>query len=421
MSAAHPDPRSSPSAPTLSRRQVLDGFGFGAVALVPLAGACATDRAHRGQPADAAFERGAAAGALRVANGRECAAYAAPALRAPLRRTTLTRREVGAEDVDIDVLHCGVCHSDIHQVNNDWKNTLYPCVPGHEIVGRAKEVGGSVRGVEVGDVVAVGAIVDSCGACASCREGVEPYCTGPQGAISTYNGPYKADGTNTFGGYSRRIVVPERFVHRVPEALHGDLPGVAPLLCAGITTYSPLKHWRVAPGQRVAIVGMGGLGHMGVKLAAAMGAKVTVVSTTPDKAKDARAFGAEEFVLANDGKKLRELGGTFDLVLDTAPYVHEVAPLLELVKRDGVFVMVGLLVPFALDNSLLAFHRRTVASSVIGGMPETRAMLDFCAQHGITATVERLAMDRINEGFAKVQANKVRYRYVLDVADSLPA
>jgi uncharacterized zinc-type alcohol dehydrogenase-like protein len=388
-----------------------------AMSAVPLATASCASVAPVARAARTAG--GDRAASTSPAGARECAAYGAMSLRAPLTRLAIERRDAGPRDVDIEILHCGVCHSDIHQVNNVWKNTLYPCVPGHEIVGRVTGVGSEVHGVAPGDIVAVGALVDSCGSCSQCEHGFEQYCEGPHGPTGTYNGPYKPDGTNTYGGYSGRIVVDERFVLDVPRPLLKDLATVPPLLCAGITTFSPLQRWRVSPGQRVGIVGMGGLGHLAVKFAAAMGAAVTVFSTSPDKEADARSFGASDFVVPKDARKMREHALSYDLVLSTVPIHHDVSSYVDLVKRDGTLVMVGLLVPFALDNSALAYHRRTVASSIIGGIAETRAMLDFCATHEVAATVERITLDQLNDAFSKVQASQVRYRYVVDLAASL--
>jgi alcohol dehydrogenase (NADP+) len=417
MTSPRPESSSSVQSP-LSRRQLLTSLRNAAIAVAPLlAAGCAASSTPRVRDSGAATSTGVAVDAL-ATRSSDCAAYGAAAMARPLAPIRIGRRALAANDVDLRVLHCGVCHSDIHQINNDWKNTIYPCVPGHEIVGEVTAVGTAVRNVAPGDKVAVGAIVDSCQRCPQCTTGLEQYCEGPVGATSTYNGPYKPDGTNTFGGYSARVVVDQRYVHKVPAALT-DLAAVAPLLCAGITTYSPMRRWNVRQGQKVGIVGMGGLGHMAVKFAKAMGANVTVFSTSPDKEGDARKFGASDFVITKDAEKMQAAKKQFDFVLSTVPMNHDVNAFVDLTKRDGVFVMVGLLVPFALDNSQLAFHRRVVASSIIGGMPETREMLDLCAQHGITATVQPIAMDAINASLPKVQNGKVRYRYVIDVAGSM--
>jgi uncharacterized zinc-type alcohol dehydrogenase-like protein len=329
------------------------------------------------------------------------------------------RRDPGPSDVRIDVLYCGVCHSDIHQCANDWGNTIYPCLPGHEIVGRVSAVGSAVTKFNAGDAVGVGCMVDSCRRCQSCLKGLEQYCEGPKGMTLTYNGPAKPDGTNTFGGYSNSLVVAEDFVLRIPPNL--DLKGVAPLLCAGITTYSPLRHWKVSPGQAVAVVGLGGLGHVAVKLAAALGADVTVISTSAEKKADALRFGAKSFVLSTDDAEMDKLELAFDFVLSTIPDAHDINPFVKLLKRDGTLTLVGALQPFAkpTDNSEVAFHRRCVAGSLIGGIAETQEVLDFCGAHGITADVEVIAMETINEAFKKVKNGTVRYRYVIDIANTL--
>jgi uncharacterized zinc-type alcohol dehydrogenase-like protein len=332
---------------------------------------------------------------------------------------TFERRDLNPDDVRIDILYCGVCHSDIHQCENDWGNTVYPCVPGHEIVGRVAEVGGAVTKYKPGDLVGVGCMVDSCGQCPNCREDLEQYCEGPKGPTMTYNGPFKPDGTNTYGGYSGSVVVKEHFVLRVPTNL--DLKGVAPLLCAGVTTYSPLRHWNVRPGQRVGVVGLGGLGHMAVKLAAAMGAEVTVFSTSEEKRSDALRLGAKSFVLSTDDDAMEQLELKFDFVLSTVPDAHDINPYAKLLKRDATLAVVGTLVPFSkpTDNSQIAFHRRTVAGSLIGGIAETQEVLDFCGQHNITSDVEVIAMEDINKAFKRVKKGDVRYRFVIDIANTL--
>jgi alcohol dehydrogenase (NADP+) len=330
------------------------------------------------------------------------------------------RRTPGAKDVAMDILYCGVCHSDLHQASNDWSNTVYPCVPGHEIVGRVTAVGGSVTKFKVGDTVAVGCMVDSCGTCASCQEGNEQYCEGPVGATLTYNGPMKPDGTNTFGGYSDKIVVKESFVLKVPESL--DIKAVAPLLCAGVTTYSPMKHWKVSAGQKVGIIGMGGLGHVAVKLANAMGAKVTVFSTDEEKEEYAKELGAEQFVLESDTDALAELELKFDFLLDTIPYEHDINPFVKLLKRDATLAVVGLLMPFKTqtNNQEVAFHRRNISGSLIGSIAETQEVLDFCAEHNILPEVEMIAMEDINEAHKRMKNEEVRFRYVIDIANTMP-
>ncbi|MCD9187359.1 MAG: NAD(P)-dependent alcohol dehydrogenase [Pyrinomonadaceae bacterium] len=336
-----------------------------------------------------------------------------------LGKIEFERRPVGAEDVGIDILYCGVCHSDIHQTANDWSNTIYPCVPGHEIVGKVTAVGSEVRNFSVGEIVAVGCMVDSCGVCVNCREDLEQYCEGPKGATQTYNGPFIPDGTNTFGGYSDKIVVKEHFVLKVPENL--DVKAVAPILCAGVTTYSPLKHWKVGEGQKVGVIGLGGLGHMGVKLAKALGADVTVFSTSEEKEADAKTFGATDFVLWEDTDAMEKLELTYDFLLDTIPYEHDINPFVKLLKRDATIAVVGLLLPFSksTNNLEVAFHRRNLAGSLIGGIAETQEVLDFCGEHNILPEVEMIAMEDINDAHKRVKKGEVRYRYVIDVAKTL--
>lgn len=350
--------------------------------------------------------------------------YAAKNKRANLKPTAFERRDLGDHDVQIAALYCGLCHSDIHQVRNEWGNTVYPCMPGHEIVGRVTGVGARVSAHRVGDLVAVGCMVDSCRTCAPCRAGDEQYCEGPKGWTATYNGPQKPDGTNTFGGYSSAIVVAEHFVLRVPPALEArGLASVAPLLCAGVTTFSPLRHWKVGPGQRVGVAGFGGLGHVAVQIARALGAEV-VCLTRSKKAKeaDARRLGATEVVDTTDRKAMAAHELSLDLVLSTIPEAHDVNPYVQLLKRDGTLVVVGTLGPFQkpTNNQQVAFHRRSVAGSLIGGIAETQEVLDFCAEHGITAQVEVIPVDEVNDAFDRVVDGQVRYRYVLDLA-TLPA
>jgi uncharacterized zinc-type alcohol dehydrogenase-like protein len=329
------------------------------------------------------------------------------------------RRDVGAGDVQIEILYCGVCHSDVHQCENDWHNTVYPCVPGHEIVGRVTAVGSSIKKHKIGDMVGVGCMVDSCRECENCRENLEQYCEGPKGPIMTYNGPFKPDGTNTFGGYSNFIVVSERFVLTIPPNL--DPRGVAPLLCAGITTYSPLRHWDVKAGQTVAVVGLGGLGHMAVKLAAAMGAEVTVFSSSKEKKDDAKRMGAKSFILTSDKDAFAALELKFDFILSTIPEPHDINPYVKMLKRDATLAIVGVLTPFALptDNSQVAFHRRNVAGSLIGGIKETQEVLDFCGKNNITSDIELIPISAINDAFKRMKKGDVRYRFVIDVANTL--
>lgn len=342
--------------------------------------------------------------------------YAAKTRRSKLAPHRFERREPGPKDVQIEILYCGVCHSDLHQVRNEWKNTIYPCLPGHEIVGRVTRVGERVTSFAAGDLVGVGCMVDSCGQCESCKEGLEQYCEGPKGPTMTYNGPFKPDGTITFGGYSKNIVVKESFVVRIPPAL--DPKRAAPLLCAGVTTYSPMRHWRVGAGQEVAIVGLGGLGHMAVKLARAMGARVTVVTTSQDKVAGARELGAVDVVLSENAAALEQSELRFDFVLVTIPDPFDINPYVKLLARDGVLVCVGMLGAYTkgLNNEEVAFHRRTVAGSLIGGIAETQEVLDFCAAQGISADVELIPIQDINDAFDRMQQGEVRWRYVIDMA-----
>ncbi|OLY91163.1 uncharacterized zinc-type alcohol dehydrogenase-like protein [Cnuella takakiae] len=332
-----------------------------------------------------------------------------------LKPIDFERQAPGADEVLIDILYCGVCHSDLHQVNNDWDNTVYPCIPGHEIVGRVVSAGGSVTKFRAGDIVGVGCLIDSCGSCPSCSEGLEQYCEGPKGWTATYNGPIKPDGTNTFGGYSNNIVVKESFVLRIPDAL--DIRRAAPILCAGITTYSPLRHWKVGAGSKVAIVGLGGLGHMGVQLAKAMGADVTVVTTNKEKEGAAKALGATKILLSEDKDAMKASEAAFDFILITIPDPFDVNPYVSLLKRDGVIVTVGLLGPYKkpLVNMEVAMHRRSLSGSLIGGIAETQEVLDFCAEHNILPEVEIIPIQDINKAFKQMQEGEVRFRYVIDM------
>jgi uncharacterized zinc-type alcohol dehydrogenase-like protein len=316
--------------------------------------------------------------------------------------------------VQIGILFCGVCHSDLHTARGEWGNTLYPCVPGHEIVGRVSAVGERVTGVAAGDVVGVGCMVDSCQRCASCAEGLEQYCE--NGFTGTYNGPTQDTRENTFGGYSQRIVVDRRFVLRIahPEA---ELAGVAPLLCAGITTWSPLRQFKVGRGHKVGIVGLGGLGHMGVKLAHAMGAHVVMFTTSPGKRDDAHRLGADEVVLSNDRAAMAAHAGSFDLILDTVAAPHDLDALLAQLRRDGTLVLVGApATPHPSPNVFnLILKRRRIAGSLIGGIVETQEMLDFCANHGIVSDIELIPIQQINEAYERMLRGDVRYRFVIDM------
>ncbi len=342
--------------------------------------------------------------------------FAAPSATAPLGPASIARRAPGPHDVHLDILYCGVCHSDLHTVRDEWKAvmpTKYPCVPGHEIVGRVVRAGGAVKKFKEGDLAAVGCLVNSCRTCPQCREGLEQYCDGP--ATFTYNAPDAHLGGVTYGGYSESIVVDEAFVLRVSSKL--DLPGVAPLLCAGITTYSPLRHWKVGKGQKVGVVGLGGLGHMGVKFASAFGAHVVLFTTSPGKSADARRLGAHEVVISKDPDQMARHAGSFDFILDTVSADHDLNAYLALLKRDGTMTLVGAPEnPTALAAFSLLFRRRRLAGSLIGGIRETQEMLDFCAEHGITSDVELIRIQQINEAYERLLKSDVKYRFVIDMA-----
>ncbi|MBK3628980.1 NAD(P)-dependent alcohol dehydrogenase [Streptomyces asoensis] len=340
------------------------------------------------------------------------AAYAAPAAKAPLERTTIERREVREFDVLIDIEFAGICHSDIHQAREGWGEAIFPMVPGHEIAGVVSEVGPGVTKFAVGDRVGVGCLVDSCRECDNCKAGLEQYCTG--GGVGTYNAVGK-DGEPTYGGYSQKIVVDENYVVRIPEGL--KLDEAAPLLCAGITTYSPLKHWNAGPGKKVAILGMGGLGHMGVKIAHALGAEVTVLSQSLRKKDDGLKLGADHYYATSDEKTFEELKGTFDLILSTVSAPLDLDAYLALLRTDGAFVNVGAPEePVALNLFSVIGGRKTLAGSGIGGIQETQEMLDFCAEHGFGAEIELIGADQINEAYERVLASDVRYRFVIDTS-----
>jgi uncharacterized zinc-type alcohol dehydrogenase-like protein len=345
-------------------------------------------------------------------------AWAALAAGQPLQPHPIERRALRADDVAIDISHCGVCHSDVHQARNEWQRSAFPMVPGHEIVGRVRAVGAAVRRFAVGDRVGVGCMVDACGACSSCLAGEEQFCD--KGPAFTYNSTELDRQTPTFGGYCRAIVVRDRFVLRIPEGL--DAAGAAPLLCAGVTTYSSLRQWGTKRGDRVAVVGLGGLGHMAVKIAALLGAEVTLLSTSPGKEADARRFGARDFHLLHEatGAKARgldHLARRFDLVLDTSSGLHDYGAMLRTLRPHGAMVLLGL--PSAdlrfAPHALIGGNRR-LAGSLIGGIAETQALLDLCGQHRITAEVEVIPMDRINEAYARMLRSDVRYRFVIDLA-----
>ena len=337
--------------------------------------------------------------------------YAAQSADSPLAPWEFERRSPGQKDVRIEIEHCGICHSDIHFARNEWQFTVYPCVPGHEIVGRVAEVGSGVTRYRKGDLVGVGCFVDSCGTCASCKDGLQNYCeAGPR---MTY-GSFEANGTSpTYGGYATQIVVDEGFVLRIPASL--DPASAAPLLCAGITTYSPLRHLGVSEGTRVAVMGLGGLGHMGVKLAASFGAEVTVLSHSPSKSADAQRLGAHDFVLTGGTDALVPLAGRFDVILDTVSAEHDVNGYLTCLKRDGTLIMVGASpIPFSVGGFSLIFGRRHIMGSLVGGLPETQEMLDHCGKHGITSDIERIIPTQINEAYDRAVRGAVKYRFVID-------
>ena len=340
-------------------------------------------------------------------------AYAAQDATSVLAPFSFERREVGPDDVQIDILFCGVCHSDLHTVRNDWKNTLYPTVPGHEIVGRVRAVGANVTKFKLGDTAGVGCMVDSCQHCASCADDLEQFCE--NGFTGTYNGPVFG-GENTYGGYASRIVVRQKFVLKIS---HKDqLAAVAPLLCAGITTYSPLRQWDVQKGQKVGIVGLGGLGHMGVKIASAMGAHVVLFTTSAGKTEDAMRMGASEVVISKDPQAMAAHQNTFDFILNTVAAQHDLDPFIALLKRDCTMVLVGAPEhPHPAPNVFgLIFKRRRLGGSLIGGIRETQEMLDFCAEHGIVSDIETIPMKYINTAYERMLKSDVKYRFVVDMS-----
>ncbi|MEV6977132.1 NAD(P)-dependent alcohol dehydrogenase [Kitasatospora sp. NPDC093806] len=342
------------------------------------------------------------------------AVYAAPAPKAPLERGTVPRRPLGANDILIDIKFAGICHSDIHQVGEDWGQGIFPMVPGHEIAGVVAEVGPGVTRWSVGDRVGVGCFVDSCRECDNCRAGLQQYCTSEGGPVFTYNAVGR-DGTPTYGGYAKQLVIDADYALRIPDALPLDV--AAPLLCAGITLYSPLTHWGAGPGKRVAIVGLGGLGHLGVKIARAKGAEVTVLSQSLRKREDGLKLGAHDYRATSDPATFTELAGRFDLIVNTVSADLDLSGYLGLLRLDGTLVQVGAPEkPVTVNAHALLTGRRSLSGSMIGGLPETQEMLDFCAEHGIGAEIELIPADRINEAYARVLASDVRYRFVIDTA-----
>ncbi|GHA99502.1 NAD(P)-dependent alcohol dehydrogenase [Modicisalibacter luteus] len=344
----------------------------------------------------------------------EAKGYAAHDATSPLAPFSFERRELRTDDVAIDILYCGVCHSDLHFAHDDWGMAAYPVVPGHEIVGRVTAVGPDVTHYKEGDIVGVGCMVDSCRHCQACNDGLEQYCL--EGFTMTYGSSDRHDGTLTQGGYSDKVVVSERFVLRMPEGI--DLKSAAPLLCAGITTYSPLKYYGVKPGDKVGVIGMGGLGHMGVKLAKAFGAEVTIFTRSESKVAEARKQGADHVVVSTDEAQMAAVAGNFDFMLDTVPVQHDINPYLAALKHDGTHILVGLLEPIEppIEAFNLVFKRRVIGGSLIGGIPETQEVLDFCAERGITCDVEMIDIQDINEAWKRMEKGDVRYRFVIDMA-----
>ncbi|HJT81792.1 MAG TPA: NAD(P)-dependent alcohol dehydrogenase [Chthoniobacterales bacterium] len=338
--------------------------------------------------------------------------YAAYAATEPLKPFSFERRDPLPNDVQIEILFCGVCHSDIHTARDEWNGTTFPCLPGHEIVGRVVKTGRAVRAFREGDLAAVGCMVDSCRACPACEKGLEQYC---DGVVFTYNSKDKHTGGITYGGYSKSIVVDQDFVLRVP--LNLDPAATAPLLCAGITTYSPLRHWKVRAGHKVGVVGLGGLGHMAIKFAHAFGAHVVLFTTSAGKIADAKRLGAAEVVMSRDQDEIEKHSKTFDFILDTVSADHDLKTYLDLLKRDGTLVLVGLPPePVSLDVFPLIRRRRRLAGSLIGGIPETQEMLDFCGQRGIACDIEKIGIDQVNEAYERILKGDVKYRFVIDMA-----
>ncbi len=341
-------------------------------------------------------------------------AYGTADPKADLKSMNIQRREVLEHDIEIEILYCGVCHSDLHTARNDWGFTTYPAVPGHEIVGKVTQAGSGVTKLKVGDFAAVGCLVGSCGTCSSCQKDLEQYCL--NGWVGTYNSPDKYIGGMTLGGYSEKIVVEEHFVLKVPSNL--NLAATAPLLCAGITTWSPLRHWNVGKGSKVAVVGLGGLGHMAIKLAKGLGAEVTLFSRTPDKEKDAKDLGADAVVISTDETQMNSVSGKFDLIIDTVPYVHDVNPYISTLTISGTLVLVGYLggLDPILNTVPMIMGRKSVAASLIGGIAETQEMLDFCGEHNIVSEIELINMQDINTAYERMLKSDVRYRFVIDMA-----
>lgn len=342
--------------------------------------------------------------------------YAAKSSSSDLKPFEFERKNPKSNEIQVDIMFCGVCHSDIHQVKNEWKNTNYPCMPGHEIVGAVVKVGDDVKKFKVGDFAGIGCIVSSCGKCDACKSGQENYCE--KGATGTYNGnmrePQKEE--NTFGGYSNTIVIREDFALRIPKNM--DPAAAAPLMCAGVTTFSPLTKWNVGKGTQVGVVGLGGLGHMAVQLAVAMGAEVTVITTSPEKRQDAIKYGAKKLINSNESEEMKKNERSLDFILSTIPEEHDINPYIDLLKRDGTICVVGCLVPLEkpIDMSKMIMDRRSLASSVIGNIKETQDVLDFCAQREIQPFIKVIGVDEIKEAYEQIEANKADFRYVLDLS-----
>jgi len=340
-------------------------------------------------------------------------AYGTSAPDAPLVQMNIERRDVLVKDIEIEIMYCGVCHSDLHFAKNDWGMTTYPVVPGHEIVGKVTRVGSEVTKLKVGDFAAVGCLVDSCRTCSSCKQDLEQYCL--NGWVGTYGGFDKHLNQPTHGGYSEKVVVEEHFVLKIPSNL--DLAATAPLLCAGITTWSPLRHWKVGKGSKVAVVGLGGLGHMAIKFAKGLGAEVTLFSRTPGKEKDATALGADTVIISTDEAQLNSVLGKFDVIIDTVPYAHDLNPYIGTLAINGTLVLVGYLGPLEplLHSVPMILGRKAVAGSLIGGIAETQEMLDFCGKHNIVSEIEIIKMQDINEAYDRMIKSDVRYRFVIDM------
>ena len=342
-------------------------------------------------------------------------AYGTQAAEKDLELLTIERREIQPKDIEIDIYYCGVCHSDLHTARNDWGGTLYPAVPGHEIVGKVKNIGSSVSKYKLGDLVAVGCMVDSCRSCHSCEQNLEQFCE--NGFTGTYNGKDKyLDGKRTYGGYSESVIVDEHFVLKLPENL--DMAAAAPLLCAGITTWSPLKHWNITEKSKVAVVGLGGLGHMAIKLAKGLGAEVSLFSHTPGKTIDAIALGADHVIISTNDSEMKDVANKFDLIIDTVPYEHDINPYMNTLTVNGTLVLVGFIGEFndtAISTRPLIYKRRSVAGSLIGGIKETQEMLDFCGEKNIVSEIEVINIQDINEAYERMLKSDVKYRFVIDM------